>query len=72
MNTKFLQGIFFVILGAGCYGVLATLIKMGAQAGYSTGELTISQVLIGFLIVVFLNLIQSKRINPYRVMARQR
>lgn len=70
MNTKFLKGIVFVALGAGSYGVLATLIKKGGQAGFSTAELTFSQVLVGFLIIAILNAVQSKRINPYRVVAK--
>lgn len=66
MNSKFLKGIIFVIFGAGSYGILATLIKKGGEHGYTTAELTFSQVLIGFLIIGALNIAQSKRFNPYR------
>lgn len=56
MNTKIVKGIFIVALGAASYGVLAVMVKLGGQDGYSTGELTFSQSFIGLLLLLFFNL----------------
>lgn len=69
MNSTFLKGVIYVALGGASYGVLATLIKEGAAAGFTTAELTFSQVFLGFLIMAVLNLIQSKKVNKYRGVA---
>lgn len=56
MNTKIIKGIFIVSMGAASYGVLAVMVKLGGQDGYSTGELTFSQSFIGLLLLLFFNM----------------
>ena len=62
MNSGISKGIFLVAVGAACYGVLATLVKVGGLEGFSTAELTFSQSFVGLLALCILNGI-SNRIN---------
>lgn len=54
------KGILFVALGASSYGMLATFVKLAYQNGYTTAEVTISQFLLGIIIVSFLNYFFTK------------
>lgn len=56
MNTKIIKGIFIVSMGAASYGVLAVMVKLGGQDGYSTGELTFAQSFVGLLLLLLFNL----------------
>lgn len=56
MNIKTLKGIIYVGIGAASYGVLAVCVKLGTREGYTTGEITFSQALIGCTILILLNL----------------
>lgn len=42
----------FIFLGACSYGILASIVKLGLQAGYSVPELTGSQYLFGLLLLL--------------------
>ncbi|MXN92031.1 EamA family transporter [Flavobacterium sp. Sd200] len=43
------QGVVYVGLGAASYGMLATFVKLAYTEGYSTAEVTASQILLGLL-----------------------
>lgn len=49
MNKELLKGITQVSLGAVSYGLLATIVELAYQAGYTTAEVTISQYLLGLV-----------------------
>lgn len=51
-----LKGIIFIIIGAASYGILATFVKVAGQEGYSTASITLSQYIIGFLVLTVLDL----------------
>ncbi|MDL2214793.1 DMT family transporter [Dysgonomonas sp. OttesenSCG-928-M03] len=61
MNSRFIKGVIWVALGAACYGMIATFVKVGAKDGYSTAELTFAQGFVGLLGLTLLNLIQKLR-----------
>ncbi len=48
-------------LGAACYGMIATFVKVGVEDGYSTAELTFAQGFVGLLCLMLLNFIQKLR-----------
>lgn len=45
-----------MIIGAASYGILATFVKLAGQEGYSTAAVTLSQFLVGFLVLAALDL----------------
>lgn len=53
---KKLKGIIFVIVGAASYGILATFVKVAGQEGFTTASITLSQYLVGFLVLALLDL----------------
>lgn len=59
-NKDVLKGVILVGLGASIYGMLATVVKLAYQAGFSTAEVTTSQFTIGLLGLMILNVIQTK------------
>lgn len=48
MNS-ILRGSIFVAIAASCYGVLTTFVKLAYHDGFSTREVTLAQLLIGFV-----------------------
>jgi drug/metabolite transporter (DMT)-like permease len=60
MNKEKLKGSVFVALGASSYGMLSTCVKMAYQQGFTTAEVTISQYILGTVILLGLNLIKKK------------
>ncbi|RBL89788.1 EamA family transporter [Chitinophaga flava] len=56
-----LKGAFFVVMGAASYGVLATFVKIAGQQGYTTGAVTFSQFLAGFLFLFLLQFFLPRR-----------
>ncbi|GAA0345540.1 DMT family transporter [Bacillus carboniphilus] len=48
---KLNKGIFFVLLGAACFGFTPVFAKMGFSYGYSLGQINIVQMLISFLLL---------------------
>lgn len=55
-RMKKLKGIVFVIIGAASYGILATFVKVAGKEGFSTASITLSQFLVGFLVLTLLDL----------------
>ncbi|WP_413580997.1 EamA family transporter [Bdellovibrio sp. HCB288] len=62
-NSRFnslLSGALFVALGSSSYGMLSTFVKLAYKHGYSTAEVTISQVIWGALILTIMNSLFNK------------
>lgn len=60
-QPSLLKGILLVAIGASSYGVLATIAKSANIAGYHTGEIVLSQVILGLLGVIILHLFWGKK-----------
>jgi len=60
-KNNILKGVFLVGLGATSYGMLATFVKLAYTEGYTTAEVTTSQILLGILGVLLINIFQKKR-----------
>jgi drug/metabolite transporter (DMT)-like permease len=58
MKNDKLKGGIFITLGAGCYGMLGTYVKMAYQAGFNTAEVTIAQFSLGVLGLFMLTLLR--------------
>lgn len=52
-----------VLAGGACYGLLSTFVKLGYRDGFSTAELTGSQVLFGCLGLWLLSLARLSKIK---------
>lgn len=63
MNS-ILKGGILVALGASCYGLLTTFVKLAYEDHYTVYEVTFSQILIGFVALVILNLFLKKKTPP--------
>lgn len=61
MKNSKVKGSIFIFLGASCYGMLGVYVKMAYQSGYTTGEVTLAQFLLGFAMLLVLNLYTSKQ-----------
>lgn len=62
MNKQTIIGLLLVALGAASYGILATLVKLGVEDGYTTAEMTFAQAFNGLLILSLMNLV--KKLKP--------
>ncbi|RPE08323.1 DMT family transporter [Chitinophaga lutea] len=51
MDRNLLKGILFVGIGAASYGVLATLVRLAYNQGYSVTEVTYAQYLVGLVVM---------------------
>jgi drug/metabolite transporter (DMT)-like permease len=60
MQSNLLKGGIFIALGASCYGMLGTFVKMAYHEGYSTAEVTLSQFLLGFVGLFILTLFRKQ------------
>jgi len=49
MKNDVLKGVLYVGLGATSFGMLATFVKLAYGEGYTTAEVTLSQILLGLL-----------------------
>lgn len=56
MKNNLVKGSILITLGACCYGMLGTFVKMAYAAGFNTAEVTISQFSLGFLGLLVLTL----------------
>ncbi len=54
MKSQVLKGSIFIVLGAACYGMLGTFVKMAYKDGFNTAEVTISQFAVGFAVLLIL------------------
>jgi drug/metabolite transporter (DMT)-like permease len=59
MKSQVLKGSIFIVLGAACYGMLGTFVKMAYQDGFNTAEVTISQFAVGFAVLLILTLFKK-------------
>lgn len=55
-----LKGVILVGLGASSYGMLATFVKLAYKEGYTTAEVTFSQLSLGVLGMLLITLFQTK------------
>ena len=55
------KGGILITLGACCYGMLGTYVKMAYQAGFNTAEVTVSQFSLGFLGLFILTLFRPSK-----------
>ena len=58
MKNHKLKGGILITLGAGCYGMLGTYVKMAYQAGFNTAEVTIAQFSLGVAGLFILTLLR--------------
>lgn len=56
MKNDLFKGVALVSIGAACYGLLATIVRLAYNEGYTTAEVTFSQSLIGVLALLVLNI----------------
>ncbi len=57
MNNSILKGSLLVALGASSYGMLTTFVKMAYAEGYTSYEITFSQMLLGLVGLIIINLL---------------
>ncbi|WP_119080736.1 DMT family transporter [Chitinophaga alhagiae] len=60
MDRNLLKGILYVGIGAASYGVLATIVRLAYNEGYSTTEVTFAQYLPGLVVMGCLWLFREK------------
>jgi drug/metabolite transporter (DMT)-like permease len=58
-NKNVLKGVILVGLGASSYGMLATFVKLAYKEGYTTAEVTASQILLGIAGMLLINIFQK-------------
>lgn len=63
MNNA-LKGSLYIALGAACYGMLGTFVKMAYHDGFSIAEVTLSQFALGFAGLFILTLFRKKNPAP--------
>lgn len=56
-----LKGVLLVGLGASSYGMLATFVKLSYKEGYTTAEVTASQILLGIVGMLIINIFQKAK-----------
>jgi drug/metabolite transporter (DMT)-like permease len=59
MKSQVLKGSIFIGLGAACYGMLGTFVKMAYHDGFNTAEVTISQFAVGFTALLILTMFKK-------------
>ncbi|MCC8361085.1 DMT family transporter [Salinimicrobium sediminilitoris] len=60
MNNSLLKGSLFVALGAISYGMLTTFVKLAYAEGYTSHEITFSQMALGLVGLVIINFFIGK------------
>lgn len=65
MNNSILKGSLLVALGASSYGMLTTFVKMAYAEGYTSYEITFSQMLLGLIGLIIINLLFVKEKQSY-------
>ncbi|RKS55478.1 threonine/homoserine efflux transporter RhtA [Gillisia mitskevichiae] len=65
MNNSILKGGFLVALGASSYGMLTTFVKMAYAEGYTSYEITFSQMLLGLIGIIILNFLFVREKQVY-------
>lgn len=59
-QTNLALGVVFIILGSSSYGMLSTFVKLAYKEGFTTAEVTASQILLGALILTIMSLFAKK------------
>ncbi|TVZ26218.1 threonine/homoserine efflux transporter RhtA [Gillisia sp. Hel_I_86] len=65
MNNSVLKGSLLVALGASSYGMLTTFVKMAYAEGYTSYEITFSQMLLGLIGLIIINFLFVKEKQSY-------
>jgi drug/metabolite transporter (DMT)-like permease len=65
MNNSILKGSLLVALGASSYGMLTTFVKMAYAEGYTSYEITFSQMILGLIGLIIINFIFVKEKQNY-------
>ena len=65
MNNSILKGSILVALGASSYGMLTTFVKMAYAEGYTSYEITFSQMLLGLIGLIIINFLFVKEKQNY-------
>jgi len=60
-NNSVLKGVLLVGIGASSYGMLATFVKIAYSEGFTTPEVSVSQLLIGIIVLLIFNAFQKVR-----------
>lgn len=60
MKNQVLRGSIFIALGACCYGMLGTFVKMAYHDGFSIAEVTLSQFGLGFTALLVLTIFRKR------------
>ncbi|WP_430613701.1 EamA family transporter [Flavobacterium sp. JP2137] len=55
------KGVLLIACGASSFGMLASFVKLAYQAGFTTAEVTFSQVTLGVLGLFLINLFRNKK-----------
>lgn len=65
MKSGILKGVLLVITGAVCYAVLATLVRLAYNEGYTTTEVIVAQYPLGLLALGIITLVKNKTGRRY-------
>ncbi|WP_026836949.1 EamA family transporter [Gillisia sp. JM1] len=65
MNNSILKGSILVALGASSYGMLTTFVKMAYEEGYTSYEITFSQMILGLIGLIIINFLFVKEKQNY-------
>ncbi|MEC4117737.1 EamA family transporter [Myroides phaeus] len=60
-EQNIVKGVFLVAIGASSFGMLASFVKLAYQHGYTTAEVTLSQVVLGLVGMLIINMIRKKQ-----------
>ena len=59
--SELVKGSILVALAAACYGTLTSFVKLSYEAGFSTVEITFSQLIIGYVGFLIINFFYDKK-----------
>lgn len=60
-EQNLVKGVFLVAIGASSFGMLASFVKLAYANGYTTAEVTFSQVILGLLGMIIINVLRKKQ-----------
>ena len=58
IKNTVLKGVFLVAIGATSYGMLAAFVKIAYSEGFTTPEVTVSQIIVGIIVLLIINAFQ--------------
>ncbi|MES2574667.1 MAG: DMT family transporter [Bacteroidota bacterium] len=58
-KNRILKGVFLVAIGATSYGMLATFVKIAYSEGFTTPEVTVSQIINGVIAMLVISVFQK-------------